>query len=250
MPLAISSTVRRVFVPAVVLVSLVGASSAMAAINSYASRAAFDAATAGMPRVVTDFESIATGTVFAPGTGPAGAGFVLDSSASSAFGQNPLVSDAFWAPSGVRFLGSQNSDQQFYVGDTLTFTFDAPASGFGLLVVGGRDLSAGDIRLSAAGAEAFNVDDANKLSDGNGSFAFFVGLASDNGATFGSAALTGVDPGGGAFYVFAVDDVIVAAPVPEPSMALMLALGASGVVLAGRRRARFTAKRTNRQAPV
>lgn len=229
---------RRLVAPAAVLVALSAiAPHAAAAINGYTARTAFDAATAGMPRVITDFESSTAGTVFGPGTGPAGSGFVLDSTASVAFGEDPMVGDLFWTTSGTRYLGSDNGDAQFLAGDSITFTFAAPASGFGLYVIGGSDLLGGDIRLSMGGAAVPNVDDADKLADGNGSFAFFLGLVSDDGATFGSATLTGIDPGGGAFYVFAVDDVVVASPVPEPSMAVTLLAGVAAL-LAWRRRVR------------
>jgi hypothetical protein len=230
MPTHLLETFRRWLAPASMLVVLTWTLPAMSAMNGYTDRAAFNAASADRPVVVTDFESFAVGTVFAPGSGPAGSGFVLESSASGAFGEDPMVSDAFWATSGVNFLGASNGDSQFFSGDSLTFTFAGPTAGFGLYVIGGSDVLAGDIRLSAGGADVLNVDDASKLSDGNGSFAFFLGLASDNGATFGSATLTGIDPGNGAFFVFAVDDVVVTSPVPEPPMAVMLALGLSGVL--------------------
>ena len=216
---------------------------ALSAVIAYNSQASFNAATAGWVKQTTDFEGVATGTTFAAGTGPAGSGFTLNAKAA---GSTPTVADLFWTTSGTHYLGLDDSDTQFFSGDELTFNFANPTSAFGLFVIGGQDLRAGDVRLSGGGTDAFNAATAD-LTDNNGSFAFFIGLAS-SGATLSSATLTGIPPGGTDFFLFAVDDVVLAHPgsvtIPEPPCAVLIALALLAVVVRRRPRESLPAQST------
>jgi len=210
-----------------------GAAPAMAAVNGYTARADFDAAQAGwLPQQVTDFEAEAAGTTYPSGSGPAGSGFTLDTSAS-AFGLTPSVGATFWTTSGTHYLGLDNPDTAFFSGDSVTFGFTAPTHAFGLYVLTGRDVQPGDLQLSAGGADVFNGG-TPAASDGNGSFAYFIGLVS-TGAGFGSATLTGLN----GFYVYSVDDVVLANPVPEPGT---VALFGAGLAALGFMRRRSSAR--------
>lgn len=204
---------------------------ATAAITPFSSRSGFDAATAGLTQQLTDFESEPAGTSYAAGTGPAGAGFTLSSSAPDTL----LVADLFWTSSGTHYLGLDNPDTQFLSGDSLTFSFSAPVSAFGLYVIGGADLQAGDVRLSAGGADAFNGASPAIVDAASGSYVYFIGLVSSAGS-FGSATLTGLPPAGSDFFLIAVDDVLLAHPVPEPSALALLSAGLLGLGWARRRR--------------
>jgi len=208
---------------------------ALAAITGYTTRSGFDAATAGLTTQTTDFESVAAGTSFATGTGPAGSGFTL--SAVTGAG-TPTVADLFWTTSGTHYLGLDNSDTQFFSGDEVTFSFAQPVRAFGLYVIGGSDLQAGDIQLSAGGTDVLSSGSAEQ-TDGFGSYAYFLGLATDGASpSFASATLKGLAPGGTDFFLFAVDDVTLANPVPEPSTVALLSLGLLGLAASSRRRGR------------
>ena len=207
-----------------------GAAPAMAAVSGYTLRADFDAAQAGwLPQQVTDFEAEVAGTTYPSGSGPTGSGFTLETSAG-AFGLTPSVGATFWTTSGTHYLGLDNPDTAFYSGDSVTFNFAAPVHAFGLYVLVGSDVQTGDLQLSAGGANVFNGG-AAAASDGAGSFAYFVGLVS-TGAGFGSATLTGLN----GFYVYSVDDVVLANPVPEPASVALFGAGLAALGFARRRK--------------
>lgn len=212
---------------------------AHAGLIGYESRSAFDLAIAGMSATSTDFEAAGAGAVYGAGAGPAGSGFTLNYTSGSESGLTPTTSSQFWTTSGSTYLGLDNPDSAFEAGDSLTFNFASGVHAFGLYVIGTSDIGPGDITLAVGGASVANGLFAD-LQDGAGSFAFFLGLVSDDASTFSSVTLNNLTPGDARFLEIAVDDVVLArsnggpgnpgGDVPEPgtlflSLAGMLALG-------------------------
>ena len=212
---------------------------ASAGLVAYQNQAAFNAAIAGWSANTTDFESPPAGTMYAPGTGPAGSGFTLVLSGPDAPGMSPTIGDQFWTTSGMHSLGRDTPDSAFQQGDSLSFTFDSGVHAFGLYVIGTRDIGAGDITLTAGGATVANGAVAN-LDDGAGSFAFFLGFVSDDASTFSSVTLHNLTLDDPRLLNITVDDVTLArndgVPVPEPATLLLFLSAMLGIGVASRRR--------------
>lgn len=216
---------------------------ALAALATYQAQGNFNAAIAGLTATTTNFDSLAPGTNYPPGSGPAGSGFTVGltaGSASSGFNL-PTVGSTFWTTSGTNYLGLDNPDTAFESGDELVFSFLSPVRGFGLYVVGGRDLldiQAGAVTLTVNGA-TLAISSTDYLASGNGDYAFFLGFATDDGSTFSSATLT-VGDGSGVIPV-TVDDVTLARTrdggntVPEPGSLLLVATAIGAASLRARR---------------
>lgn len=211
---------------------------AAAALATYQAQGNFSAAIAGLTATTTNFDGLAPGTSYPPGSGPAGSGFTVGLTAGSvSSGFNlPTVGNTFWTTSGTNYLGLDNPDSAFESGDALVFNFLSPVRGFGLYVVGGRDLldlQAGAVTLTVDGT-ALAISSTDYLASGNGDYAFFLGFVTTDGSTFNSATLT-VGDGSGVIPV-TVDDVTLARvrgsggnQVPEPATLLLVstALGAT-----------------------
>ena len=211
----------RTFAIAGVLVLWAGASEA--SLSSFTSKTAFDAAVAGLSASQTvDFEAVASGTLLLSGTGTGGLTFTYSIAGPSTL----QVSSTFGTTSGTNYLGLDNPDTAFYLGDSFTIGFNRTVQAVGLYVVAGSDARAGDMELSVAGGSVANSASADTLvSDGQ---AFYLGLVeSDPGLGFTSAVVRGVVSTPNAFLAFTVDDItsaVAAANVPEPgSWGLMLA---------------------------
>ena len=198
-----------------------------ASITGFTDAASFQADTAGLLAQLSDFDALAAGD---PVSG--GAGFSLSVSAG---GDSPVVASGFWTTSGANYLGLNNVDGQFLSGDTLTFTFARPVAAFGLYVIGGADLANpafGDVGVTmAAGASSVTTSKLPAQTDGQGSYAFFLGFVGQ-GSTLSSVVLTGFSPG---LLEYAVDDVRLASAVPEPANAWLLAAGLLGLATWRRR---------------
>lgn len=216
---------------------------ALATLATYQTQGNFNAAIAGLTATTTDFDGIAPGTSYPPGSGPAGSGFTVGLTAGSvSSGFNlPTVGSVFWTTSGTHYLGLDNPDTAFESGDALVFSFLSPVQGFGLYVVGGRDLldiQAGAVTLTVDGA-TLAISSIDYLTSGNGDYAFFLGFATDDGSTFSSATLT-VGDGSGVIPV-TVDDVTLASTrnggntVPEPGSLLLVATAIGAALLRVRR---------------
>src|SRR5687768_13174530 len=122
------------------------ATGSQAALTSFTSKAAFDAAIAGMSDLQTvDFEGVAAGTTFASGTGTGGLTFDYAIS-----GFTLQVSDTFGTTSGTNYLGLDNPDTAFNLGDSVTIQFGRTVHAVGLYVMAGNDALAGDFELSVA----------------------------------------------------------------------------------------------------
>lgn len=201
--------------------------------TGYQSEADFAAAISGLSGAQTvDFESVPTGTTFASGSGTGGLTFTY-----AIAGQALQVSSTFATTSGTQYLGLDNTDTAFYLGDSVTIHFGRSVAAAGLYLIAGNDAQPGDLELSTASASVFNGATAVDLVDGK---AYFIGLV--DAAGFESITISGI-PSGDAFLPFSADDITSAvASVPEPGMsALMLAgLGLLGVLA----RRRFEASST------
>jgi hypothetical protein len=207
-----------------VFAAIVTAAPAQAALTSYTSKAAFDSAIAGFSAAQTvDFDSISAGTLFASGTGTGGLTFTY-----SIAGLSIQVADTFGTTSGSNYLGLDNPDTAFFLGDSFSIDFNRTVHAVGLYVIAGRDAQAGDMRLSVASGSVSNSATADTLvSDGQ---AFYLGLVeSDAGLGFTSATVSGVFTPN-AFLAFTADDITVAgditvSPIPEPEVWSMMLAG-------------------------
>jgi hypothetical protein len=212
-------TTRAAVVTCLLLITF----AANASLMSFTSRAAFDAAIAGLSDVNTeDFEAVAAGTTFPTGSGTDGITFTYSIAGPSTL----QVSNTFGTTSGTNYLGLDNPDTAFYLGDSFTIEFGHTVHAVGLYVITGSDAQAGDMMLSVAGGSVGNSAIADTLvSDGQ---AFYLGLLeTDPALGFTSSTVSGV-PAGGAFLAFSVDDITFdgAIPtVPEPGMPGLLLIG-------------------------
>lgn len=212
-------------------------SSADAAFVGYQSQASFDAAIAGLSPTTTNFDALAAGTMFAPGTGPVGSGFTMTLSGLDAPALMPTVGNQFWTTSGSNYLGLDNGDTAFEVGDSVTFTFASPVKGFGLFAVGGQDVIAGDVGLTTGSTSIANGATADQM-DGNGSFAFFIGLVSNDSTLIDSVTLNVLTPASARLLPISLDDITLASsqgigqPVPEPGSLMLMLLGCGLLLLA------------------
>jgi hypothetical protein len=215
------------------LLSLPGA--AGAAPVTHSDSAAFVAALPGAPTTAT-FDGLSSGLVIAPGASADGITFsygfggvdLIVTDGTAAAGGGPF--DTTSAPN---FLGTNDFDV-LLDGDDLALGF-ATANAIGLFIittdVPGESLFDGDIRLTAGGATAFLDVDAVQQILADGSLVFFLGVI-DSAAIFTSASLDTF--GGGGAFAYNVDDITTA--VPEPSLALLVAVSLS--VLGASRRGR------------
>lgn len=207
------------------------AGAAQAALIGSTSLTSFNTASAGLgSQTVVDFESAPPG------------GFLIGG--STAVGQPPSLRNqpSLWNPSGTHFLGVNDAGNfdQFSSGDTLTFTFSSALRAFGLYVVAGRDVIEGDLSLSIGSTLLSNGPKSDALTDGQGSYAYFMGfVAGDAGDAFNSITLKS---NGDFFFVFDVDDLRFtpagkASDVPEPQALSLALLAACAAGAASRRKA-------------
>ncbi len=193
----------------------------------YQSASDFAAAISGLSGVQTvDFEGVPSGTTFASGTGTGGLTFTY-----AIAGQSLQVSSTFATTSGTHYLGLDNPDTAFYLGDSFTIAFGRTVTAAGLYLIAGNDAQPGDLELSTASASVFNGATPVTLVDGQ---AYFIGLV--DAAGFDAITITGV-PSGDAFLPFSADDITSAvASVPEPGMPASLLAGLGLLAVLARRR--------------
>ena len=211
-----------------VVAALVALSTASHALpTGYQSESDFAAAISGLSGVQTvDFESVPTGTTFASGTGSGGLTFIY-----AIAGQMLQVSSTFGTTSGTNYLGLDNPDTAFYLGDSFTIAFGRSVTAAGLYLIAGNDAEPGDLELSTASASVFNGTTPVDLVDGK---AYFLGLVDSAG--FDSITITGV-PSGDAFLPFSADDITSAVTsVPEPGVPASMLAGLSLLGVLSRRR--------------
>ena len=227
--------IRRLGALAIVAGWLLVNGSANSTLSSYTSKAAFDAAIAGMSVVQTvDFDSVPSGTTFPTGSGTGGLTFSYSIAGPSTL----MVSSTFGTTSGSNYLGLDNPDTAFYLGDSFTIVFDHAVLAVGLYLIAGSDAQAGDMQLSVVAGSVFNSAIADALvSDGQ---AFYLGLVeSDPGLGFTSATVSGTFIQD-AFLAFTADDITSASnertPVPEPGTWGLMLIGLAALSVRARRR--------------
>jgi len=195
-----------------------GASAGHAAVVGYTAQAAYAAATTNSVDVQTvTFENAASGTLFSSGTGTGGLSFAYNFP-----GYTMTVGSLFTTTSGTRYLGLNNGDVSFYLGDDFGINFNRSVNAVGLYVITGSGVLAGDFTLSNGNGSVRNSATPDRvLSDG--STAFFLGLfETAPGVTFSSVTLSSV---AGPLITFNIDDITSA--VPEPASWLLLLGGAA-----------------------
>jgi PEP-CTERM motif len=213
------------------------ASTSRATTTAFDDKTSFDAAAAGLSGSQTvDFDSVASGTIFASGSGTGGLSFdyaIAD--------QSIEVSSTFGTTSGSNYLGLDNPDTAFYLGDSFTIQFNRTVHAVGLYLITGSDAQAGDLELATSGGSVFNSSSFVPVSDGQ---AYYLGLIeSDPALGFTSATVTGITSGD-AFLAFSADDitsaggVAVVPVVPEPASAALLFAGLALMGVFTRRRMR------------
>ncbi len=198
-----------------------------AAATGYQAESDFAAALSGLSGVQTvDFESVPSGTTFASGTGTGGLTFTY-----AIAGQSLQVSSTFGTTSGTHYLGLDNPDTAFYLGDSFTIAFGRRVTAAGLYLIAGNDAEPGDLELSTPSASVFNGAMPMDLVDGK---AYFLGLVDPAG--FDAVTITGV-PSGDAFLPFSADDITSAVTgVPEPGRPASLLAGLALLGVLARRR--------------
>jgi hypothetical protein len=196
------------------LLAGLASSGARAEIASYTSRAAFDAAIAGLETVAAlDFESLAPTTTIPSGTQQGGFTFTY-----AIGGEQLVVIDAFATTSGSNSLGV-TGELVFLASDIFSLAF-APATAIGLYVIG-EDMLPGDVELLTAAGSVQNGAAETTLPDG--SDVFFLGLVeSDAGMPFSEAVVVSFAVEGVGDYVWNADD-LVAAPEPDADGAMAAA---------------------------
>ncbi len=191
---------------------------------TYSSRSGFDAA-AGSSVSVINFEGFPVANV------PSASSLDGISFTYSLGSVSLRVVDSILTTSSTKSLGTDDRDM-LADGDNLNFSF-TPRSGFGLYVISRDALLNGDVRLTAGGSVASLVASATQINLGPGGFAWFLGVQSNDGATFTTASLT--THGGGGLFNYNLDDFASAIAVPEPTSFWLLSIAAG---IAFRRRDR------------
>jgi len=130
------------------------------------------------------------------------------------------VVNSITTTSGTKSLGTTDRDM-LLDGDNIQFSF-APQTGFGLYIISRDALLDGDLDLTVNGKTASLLSSASQINLGAGGLAWFLGVQSNDGASFTSATLT-TNGGGGAFN-YNLDDFVTVAAVPEPSSLWLLSV--------------------------
>jgi len=206
-----------------------------ASLTGFQDKPAFSTATSGWSTATTDFESATPGIPYL-----AGPGFTLSLSGPDAPFNMPAVGNQFWTTSGTNYLGLDNSDTAFETGDALTFNFTTPVQAFGLYVIGGSDVGAGDVSL-VSGAYSVSNGATADLTDGNGSYAYFLGFVSTDSNTFSSVTLNDLTPDSTRLLAINVDDVVLGSnptsnAIPEPESTVLMCIGLLALAIRKKRR--------------
>jgi len=218
--------------------AIASAAVADAAVATFTSRAAFDAAIAGMFDVeILDFDGVPDETLIPSGSSLDGVTFSY--TIEDEIGPYELiVIDSFETTSGLQSLGLTSGDV-LLSGDAFTMTFDRTIHAVGLYVLG-RLINEGDMQLRIPGkGSVSNAAAADLVLPGGGGAAWFLGLIEADPAApgFNRADVLSSPPPADSFE-WNVDDVVSAVTAPEPGGAAALAAVAALAMLGALRRPR------------
>jgi hypothetical protein len=211
---------------------------ANAAAVTFTSRAAFDAAIAGMFDVeILDFDGVPDETLIPSGSSLDGVTFsyTIEDTLGS---YDLIVISSFETTSGLQSLGLTSGDV-LLSGDAFTMTFDRTIHAVGLYVLG-RLINEGEMELRIPGkGSVSNAAAADLVLPGGGGAAWFLGLIETDPAApgFNRADVLSSPPPAVSFE-WNVDDVVSAVTAPEPGGAAALAAVAALATTASLRRPR------------
>jgi hypothetical protein len=222
--------------------AIASAAVADAAVATFTSRAAFDAAIAGMFDVeILDFDGVPDETLIPSGSSLDGVTFTY--TIEDTLGSYDLiVISSFETTSGLQSLGLTSGDV-LLSGDAFTMTFDRTIHAIGLYVladVPNNVLNEGDMQLRIPGkGSVTNAAAADLVLPGGGGAAWFLGLIETDPAApgFNRADVLSSPPPAVSFE-WNVDDVVSAVTAPEPGGAAALAAVAALATTASLRRPR------------
>jgi hypothetical protein len=184
----------------------------VAQVNSFTNVADFDTAISSgfsAPQV-TNFDSVASGTLIASGSAVEGTTFTYDLGGGAFEMQvGPAGGFDFDTTSEPNYLGT-TGDDSFLSGDAFTMTFAQPEQAVGLFVISGGDNLDGDYALGVTqgSAESSGTTDSTFGTLADGGNVYFIGLIEANPAnSFTSATFSSV---GGLGIPFNIDDISAA----------------------------------------
>ena len=218
--------------------AIASAAVADAAVATFTSRAAFDAAIAGMFDVeILDFDGVPDETLIPSGSSLDGVTFsyTIEDTLGS---YDLIVISSFETTSGLQSLGLTSGDV-LLSGDAFTMTFDRTIHAVGLYVLG-RLINEGEMELRIPGkGSVSNAAAADLVLPGGGGAAWFLGLIETDPAApgFNRADVLSSPPPAVSFE-WNVDDVVSAVTAPEPGGAAALAAVAALATTASLRRPR------------
>ena len=188
------------------LITVLLPSSVLAEVTTYTNEMAFMAALPGSAVLSgTDFDSLTAGNIIADGETVDGITFNY----SFGGGVQMIVSDAYTTTSEPNFLGTEDVDL-FRDGDNFTIDF-APQNAIGISIITADIMLDDDITLTFGGTTVSLVaaDVQQVLSDG--SKVYFLGII-DTENIFGTADIGTI---GGNFFLYNVDDIVLALIPPD-----------------------------------
>lgn len=187
--------------------ALVVASSARAAPAGFTDRAAFDAAVAasGGAAVALDFDALPAGETLPSGVARDGLTFHYDFGGVRVEVGEVEAPATFDTTSRPGYAGSDDAGV-LQDGDDFFVSFGAPVHAFGFFLTTADPLLPGDVRLAAGGTTVALDPGAVQATLADGASVYFLGVV--DGASPFSAA--GVGTVGGGFFLYALDDLVVA----------------------------------------
>ena len=210
---------------------------------AYTDEAAFQSglSTAGLTATTLDFDSLSAGELIPSGVPVDRITFTYNHFHSGFGAATMQVRDDFETTSPVNYLGS-NDGGIFQDGDDFDLSF-APVNAIGMFFITADLMFDGDIELTVGGVSASLVTADVSFLPTFGDQVYFLGLI-DTMNTFTTASVTTI---GGGFFLFNVDDIVLASaaagpmvPVPEPASAPLFLVGLIGLWAAARARRRGT----------
>jgi len=210
---------------AAVALAAASAGAADAAVTTYTSSAAFNAALASFTPTVENFSSGSAGQTIASGGSFNGNTYTTSGNPSL---DGTIITNQFNSFTGLSLGGNQSGSAQFFFsGDHVTVTFAAPVFAVGAFFNVNAD--SGNFGVTVGGDTA----SADSATYDTSTFVF-AGLVSDT--SFNSATFFSSDGGAGTASFNIPEIISVAAGVPEPASWAMMLMGFGGLGAVLRRR--------------